>query len=550
MVGIGIIVPIIYFLANGSEAVTKLISKYEFFSIIPERMLFGNNLILLILSSVIIIFIVKFLFTIFANLYEQKWIESANVKTTYDLFHFYTSDTSQLSERENYNLIRNLTSETHNFYKFFIRGSIQFFSEFIKLFGILIFLLIVNPKILISGLFIVIVMALIFYNFFKKKIEIYGRKRTLNSGLLVKHITEGLNSVKEIKLSENPNYFSNLLKKYANENAAIQVKFTMLNVYPRQILEILSIVIVCGLIYYLSILFPNQNTSSLFYLGVYIAALIRIIPIVNLVYQSIQQISYARGSLEVVEKEVNKSLSRSINKISQGEKNNIHVESIDIRNLNFNYDNNSVENILENINIKFEKGKVYCLTGRSGSGKSTFINLLMGFIEPKEGKIIFNSDFDVKENLIAWQKNIHYLSQKVYLLNETIKKNVAFSQLDESIDERRVLKSLEKVNLLNHINTLNSGIETVIGDDGTKLSGGQKQRLGIARSFYFNKKIIILDEFTSSLDFENENLIFDEILKDKKDKIIIIISHSKNIINRSDVILNVENKKIELIKNK
>ena len=150
----------------------------------------------------------------------------------------------------------------------------------------------------------------------------------------------------------------------------------------------------------------------------------------------------------------------------------------------------------------------------------------MGFIEPKEGKIIFNSDFDVKENLIAWQKNIHYLSQKVYLLNETIKKNVAFSQLDESIDERRVLKSLEKVNLLNHINTLNSGIETVIGD-GTKLSGGQKQRLGIARSFYFNKKIIILDEFTSSLDFENENLIFDEILKDKKDKIIIIISHSK-----------------------
>ena len=139
-------------------------------------MLFGNNLILLILSSVIIIFIVKFLFTIFANLYEQKWIESANVKTTYDLFHFYTSDTSQLSERENYNLIRNLTSETHNFYKFFIRGSIQFFSEFIKLFGILIFLLIVNPKILISGLFIVIVMALIFYNFLKKKLKFTEEK--------------------------------------------------------------------------------------------------------------------------------------------------------------------------------------------------------------------------------------------------------------------------------------------------------------------------------------------------------------------------------------
>ena len=96
---------------------------------------------------------------------------------------------------------------------------------------------------------------------------------------------------------------------------------------------------------------------------------------------------------------------------------------------------------------------------------------------------------------------------------------------------------------------MDHGIETTIGDDGIKLSGGQKQRLGIARSFYFNKKVIILDEFTSSLDFENENLIFDKILNEKKDKITIIASHSKNIIKRSDFVLNVEDKKIELIDN-
>lgn len=548
--GIGIIVPIIYFLAKGNEAINQLINKYDFLSIIPERMLSESNLILFILSSVILVFVIKFLFTIFANLYEQKWIETANVQTTYDLFNFYISDTSKLPDRENYNLIRNLTTEINNFYKFFIRGFIQFFSESIKLLGILIFLLIINPKILITGLFVTIAMALIFYNFFKKKIEIYGRRKTLNSGLLIKHITEGLNSVKEIKLSENPNYFSNLLKIYANENADIQVKFSMLNVYPRQILEILSIVIVCGLIYYLSILFPNQNTSSLFYLGVYIAALFRIIPIVNLLYQSFQQISYSKSSFEVVEKEINENLSRPIFKtIKRNEANNIKVENIIIKDLDFSYDNNNNHNILNNVNLKFEKGKIYCLTGRSGSGKSTFINLLMGFIEPKKGKIMINSNINIHDNLLGWQKNVHYLSQKVFLLNETIKKNIAFSQHEENINETKILESLEKANLLSHIKELDNGIETTIGDDGIKLSGGQKQRLGIARSFYFDKKVMILDEFTSSLDFENENLIFDEILKNKKDKITIIISHSKNITNRSDIILNVENKKIELIEN-
>ena len=324
----------------------------------------------------------------------------------------------------------------------------------------------------------------------------------------------------------------------------------MLNTYPRQILEVLSIIIVCVLIYYLTILFPNQNTSSLFYLGVYITAMFRIIPIVNLLYQSIQQISYSKSSFQVVEKEVNKKLSSAFVKLkkkSVGD--NIKVENINVNNLSFNYSKNNNQNILENINLNFETGKVYCLTGRSGSGKSTFINLLMGFIEPKKGNIIINSDINIHENILDWQKNIHYLSQKVFLLNESIKKNVAFSQNEENIDESKVLKSLEKANLINHVNEMDHGIETTIGDDGIKLSGGQKQRLGIARSFYFNKKVIILDEFTSSLDFENENLIFDKILNEKKDKITIIASHSKNIIKRSDFVLNVEDKKIELIDN-
>ena len=207
MFGIGIIVPIIYFLAKGNQAVNEVINKYEFFSIIPDKMLSENNIIIFILFSVITIFIVKFAFTIFANLYEQKWTESANVKTTYDLFDFYISDSSQLSNRENYNLIRNLTTEINNFYKFFIRGFTQLFGESIKLFGILIFLLIINPKILISGLFVSLVMALIFYTFFKNRIEIYGKKKNYKFWITYKTYHRGFKLSKGNKAFRKPRLF-------------------------------------------------------------------------------------------------------------------------------------------------------------------------------------------------------------------------------------------------------------------------------------------------------------------------------------------------------
>ena len=133
------------------------------------------------------------------------------------------------------------------------------------------------------------------------------------------------------------------------------------------------------------------------------------------------------------------------------------------------------------------------------------------------------------------------LPQKVFLLNDTIKKNVAFAENDDEINETYVIESLKKSNLEDELFKSRGGINTDLGDDGINLSGGQKQRVGIARNLYFNKKILILDEFTSSLDKKNEDLIFDSIAKEKKDKIIIVITHSENIKNKCDEILKIEN---------
>ena len=160
------------------------------------------------------------------------------------------------------------------------------------------------------------------------------------------------------------------------------------------------------------------------------------------------------------------------------------------------------------------KRKIYCLSGVSGSENynNKFNN---GFLIPNQGVIKYNNKKNILENIKGWQKKISYLSQKVFLLNDTIKKNIAFSQEEHEIDEIKVFNSMEKVNLKDYVENLNDGIETNLGDDGSFLSGGQKQRIGIARNLYFDKEILILDEFTSSLDINNENLIFEEISKIK-----------------------------------
>ena len=372
------------------------------------------------------------------------------------------------------------------------------------------------------------------------------KKRSHNSGQLFKYVTEGLNSIKEIKLSKNPEFFLEKFKTYADDNASVQSKFYLLGVLPRQIIELFAIILICFLIYYLSILYSNAGSDALFLLGVYVTALLRIMPSINMLYLAGQHILFGKSSLEILEKEFQEidtsHSNKNLNKNSI-QKKMINTENIKISNINFSYLKNDLS-IFENTSYNFTKGKVYCLVGDSGSGKSTLINLIMGFIKPSQGKITYNDNKNIHEDLFIWQKNISYLSQKVFLLNDNVKRNVAFAEYDKYIDENKVNESLKKANLINILISSRDGINTELGDDGINLSGGQKQRIGIARSLYFNKKILILDEFTSSLDKKNEDLIFESVAKEKEEKIILVISHSENIIKKCDVVLRIENKKI------
>ena len=541
---IGSVIPLIYILAKGQAQFINLIRDSNFSSFLPEIIFNQDYFILSFIFLIIITFLIKLIFVIFSTYIEQQWVEGLNAQMSTNLFKYYLDDLSNLSLRKSHSQIRNITSEINIYCKFFARSIILGSSEILKLIGITIVLFFIDPTILFAGIVSISILLFIFFKLLKKKAEHYGKKRMNNSGLLLKYVSEGLHSIKEIKLSNNPQFFVEKFELYAKDNANVQTRFNLLTVIPRLCIEFFAIFILCALVFYLSNFYSSDISSALFKLGVYVAIFSRIIPSANLLNTFMQHILFAKSSIGILDKEFSSNNNKhgiiKTNKTFKAEQ----IKNIIFNNVSFTYSNDETP-IINNFDLTLENGKIYCITGESGSGKTTLINLLMGFLEPSSGTIKINKNYNIFENIEEWQKRINYLSQKIFLINESVKKNVAFAVEDRSINTDNVIEALKKVNLYSYFENERNEIETDIGEDGAKLSGGQKQRLGIARSLYFNKEVIILDEFTSSLDKENEDNIFKMLKHNSKNKITILISHSKNIINQCENVYEIENHRLK-----
>ena len=198
--------------------------------------------------------------------------------------------------------------------------------------------------------------------------------------------------------------------------------------------------------------------------------------------------------------------------------------------------------IFDNFNLEIEKNSILGVTGESGSGKSTLINILIGLLEPKKGKILFNG-IDIRNFINDWQKSLGYVSQNIFLLDASLKENIAFGVPEEKIDYNQLDKAIKYANLDSLVKNLKDGFNTNIGEKGSKISGGQIQRIAIARELYRSPSVLILDEATTGLDYDNEKQIFDSISELKNKMIIIIVSHNKDTLNICDRLLDL-NKKI------
>lgn len=388
----------------------------------------------------------------------------------------------------------------------------------------------INWKITASVFFVVILLIIIFDKIFKKNAVFFAKSANFHSVNRTKAIHESLGNLKSMKIYQLENFFSNLMSFHIKSELSVLRKVNLINFFPKYIFEII-IIFFFLLIFYLSVSHGLKIQEILPYLATVGIVALRLKPFGELLATGLVRLRTSQDSINRIYEYVKKNDNNLVSDL----KNNIYkneFNEINLKNIEFHY--SKEKKILDNVSLVFETGKITAITGPSGSGKSSIVDIITGFLKPISGKVKLDNT-DITENISILRNISSYNTQDIFLLDTTIEENIAIGQ---DKDEINYSKISEIINFLS-LDELAIRIKTDLLQNqtlskGIQLSGGEKQRVAIARAIYFNRKILIFDESTNALDTYITEKIFNYLRKMKKDKIILVISHQNEVLTYCD----------------
>ena len=295
---------------------------------------------------------------------------------------------------------------------------------------------------------------------------------------------------------------------------------------------------------YTLINFDKTSSEIFIILGVFSFASIKLVPTIGNIMKHLQSLRYSSVVVDLIYNELlNKSSDYNLNIITSKEINSLEFKKIKFSNVGYFYPKSSSK-IFDNINIEINREDKVGFIGQSGSGKTTLINLITGLLKPSTGTIELNNK-NLQDNIREWQKIIGYVSQNVYLADESILFNLTLKKVGEKIDMDRINHLITILDLNDLVKSKKDGLNTKVGDKGITVSGGQMQRIGIARALYDKPKILILDEATNALDTDTQNKVLKNMYDEMKEEMVISVSHDKNALKYCNKVYSVEKNKIE-----
>ena len=438
-------------------------------------------------------------------------------------------------------LQRNVTEDVNGFYTV-VLNILQLIAEVSVCVVLVIYLMSTDIMTTIVVATLILVFAIFFGIVFKKVLVKKGQENRQVSIRLTKWVLQSFSGIKEIKVMNKEKFFLDNYDKTYKRFTILQRQQTMLSFISRPTMETMCI---CGLLITLVVKimwFDEDITNFIPSLSVFAIAAFRMLPSFNRISGYLSAIMFNKAAVDVLyndlkeidELKVNNTVSdvaneKVISKLSKG---------IDVKHISFQYPN--VEKwVLQNLSMHIEPNTSVALIGASGAGKSTLADIILGVLEPQHGTVEIEG-VDIKENLAAWHQCIGYIPQTIYLMDDTIRANIAFGLDKEQIKEEALWKAIKGAQLEQFVKSLPEGLDTIIGDRGVKLSGGQRQRIGIARALYSQPTVLILDEATSALDNETEKEVMEAIDGLKGTRTLIIIAHRLTTIKNCDVIYEVK----------
>jgi ABC-type multidrug transport system fused ATPase/permease subunit len=544
VLGLGSLIPILAIITSDD-----LLLNYPFLNPVVDFL--GNpspdKLVLYALILLIIVYSIKALFLVYVSWHQSKFSADLSASLSKNLFLGYLKKPYAFHLNQNSaDLIRNVLSEV-NFFSSITQSIIILICEFSIMLSLALVLFFMEPLGALIVLIFYILSGYIFHLLSKNKILNWGKLRQFHDGKAYLHLLQGLGGVKDVKLMGNEKYFIDKFNFSNLWKAKLSTKQITIQQVPRVYLEVLGVIGVASLII-IMIIQGKSIDSLLLTLGVFVAAAFRMIPSLNRIMVAIQSIRFAKPVVDLLEREFH-----SISSQKENEKNNfknkiLFKQSISISNLSYTYPEANKPS-LNKISLQINYGDSIGLIGKSGSGKTTLSDLILGLLKPSKGYIKVDG-INIYNNIQSWQKQIGYVPQSIYLLDDTLRRNIAFGIPDDLIDENAIQQSIISAQLSEFIDSLDDGLDTMVGERGVRLSGGQKQRIGIARALYNNPPLIVLDEATSSLDNETERNFNKAVEELKGKKTLIIVAHRLSTIENCDKIFKLDNGFISLDKKK
>ncbi len=448
-------------------------------------------------------------YKLFANYLGMQYID------------FITKNTSYL--------LKTITNEAQNLV--LIISSVLFImSEIFVIIFIYCFLLYINWKVTLLLTLFLSLNILLLKQFMSSVIKNAGELRDKMQQKFYEVIISSFGNFKIIKLKDNAEDILNLFNKASVGFVRANIINQTLSHVPRIFLETMGFGLLSVSIIYLISKYQTDIKIALPVLSVLVLGLYRLIPSINRIYVSYNQILFYLRSIEIVYEDI------LYKPEPLGEADLEFNKFIKLVNVYFEYEPGKP--ILRDVNLTIKKGEKLGVIGETGSGKSTLIDLIIGLYRPVRGSILIDDEELTDNNLRAWRRKIGYIPQDIYLFDGTVAENVAFG---ENFDEERIKEVLKMANLLDFLEKNHQGIYTRVGENGVKLSGGQKQRVAIARALYNDPEVLVLDEATSALDIETEAKIMEEIYKIGKDKTMIIVAHRISTLAKCDRVVEIVN---------
>ena len=506
-----------------------------------------NVVIILLIIALIGVFLFKNLYLLLQYYAQAKFINNNRSRVSKDLLALYVNRPYEFFlNTDTPTILRAVYSDMDHIFNLILQY-MMLATEVVVALCISIVIVIIDFKMTITIVLLMLLATLFVSKVVKKKLNKVGSEARKEQANLYKWVLQSATGIKDIKVLGCETYFTNEYGQCATRFAKYQAMNTVLTNTPRLLIETVAI---CGVLGYMAVnlLMGQEMGNMMGMIGAFGVAALRLLPSVNRLNTHMANISYYEPSLNDFYANVNMDELRGITEVLEEKEARKKEETltlkdmVELKNITYAYPN-TTKLIFDDADMEIPVGKSVGVVGSSGAGKTTVVDILLGLLKIKDGKILSDGK-DIFENMSAWINHIGYIPQTIYMLDDTIRNNVAFGVKPEDIDDERVWKVLEEAQIKEYVEQLEDGLDSEIGERGVRISGGQRQRLGIARALYHDPELLVFDEATSALDTDTETAIMEAVENLHGRKTMVIIAHRLRTIENCDIIYEVKDGKI------